>query len=196
MKNPGWNIIVEFREGNTTAFRSVYDKYHRALFYFVRQLTGDSDEAEDIVAETFVKLWNLRAKFETENNIKAFLYIAARNASFNFLRSQKKLDQDHKELVYLNSNTNDEPVLRNEVPVETQLLEMIQETLEILPLKQREVLEMILFEGLSVEEVAIRLNKSPKTIHNLKSIAINFLRGNLDRKKLAPAIMLFYFSLI
>jgi RNA polymerase sigma-70 factor (family 1) len=196
MKNPRWDLIVGFQEGDTTAFRSVYDKYHRALYYFVRQLVGDADEAEDIVAETFVKLWNLRANFDTENNIKAFLYITARNASLNYLRSQKRLNENHKELTYLTGNNNDDPVLRHEVPAETQLLEMIQDTLENLPSKQREVLEMILFEGLTVEEVAVRLNKSPKTVHNLKSIAINFVRLNLDRKKLAPAILLFYFSLI
>ena len=54
-------------------------------------------------------------------------------------------------------------------------------------------MKMILFEGLTDDEVAERLNKSPKTVRNLKNIAINYLRLNLDRKEFVTTLLLIYF---
>jgi RNA polymerase sigma-70 factor (ECF subfamily) len=189
MKNPGPQLIVGFKEGNPDAFHSVYKMYHRALFNFVKQLTDDTLEAEDIVAETFVKLWNIKDRFETDNNIKAFLYITARNASLNFLRYRKNQVENKKEFVYLQS----EAFELHEVPVRLQLLELIQNTLEKLPVRQQEIMRMILFEGLSDKEVAERLKKNPKTVRNLKAEAVNRLRLTLDGKELAYALLLIYF---
>lgn len=189
MKNPGPQFIVGFKEGSPAAFRTVYKMYHRALYNFVKQLIDDTLEAEDIVAETFVKLWNRKSAFETDNNIKAFLYITARNASLNFLRFRKSQVENRKEYVYLHVEVF-EPT---EIPVELQLLELVQSTLEQLPYRQEEIMRMILFEGLSDEEVAGRLNKSPKTVRNLKAVAVNYLRVNLDKKEFVATLMLIYF---
>lgn len=189
MKNPGPQLIVGFKEGNTTAFQTVYKMYHRALYYFVKQLTDDSLEAEDIVAETFVKLWNIKERFETDNNIKAFLYITARNAGLNFLRYRKNQVENKKEFVYLQS----EAFEQNEIPIKLHLLELIQDTLEELPVRQQEIMRMILFEGLNDKEVAERLNKNPKTVRNLKAEAVNRLRVTLDRKDLAFTLLVIYF---
>src|SRR5438105_8361645 len=130
MKNPGHHLIVGFKEGNRDAFRLVYQLHHRALYNFVRQLTDDRHEAEDIVADTFVKLWKLKANFETDNNIKAFLYITARNASLNFLRYEKRLNENRRELFYMHDE-EDQPEF--EVPTYIQLLELLQQTLDKLP---------------------------------------------------------------
>lgn len=190
MKNPGHLYIAGFKEGNPDAFKLVYKRYHRALCYFVNKLTGDTLESEDIVAETFVKLWNIKHNgFETENNIKAFLYITARNASLNFLRSRKRLDENSKEFVYL----HEEKSLPFEIPMELQLVELVQNALNQLPYRQQEIMRMILFEGLSDEDVAERLNKSPKTVRNLKAVAVNYLRLNLDKKEFVTTLMLIYF---
>jgi RNA polymerase sigma-70 factor (family 1) len=199
MKNPGMNIIVGFNAGDPIAFRAIYDKYHRALYHFTRKLTSNDEESKDIVAEAFGKLWSRRSNFETEENIKAFLYISARNASLNYLRYQRKHSAEQKELFKELSHLNDditELVLPSEISTITQLYELIQHSLENLPSKQKEVMEMILFEGLDDEEVAIRLNKSTKTIRNLKCIAVNFLRSNIDQRKLSPAVLVIFYSLI
>ena len=189
MKNPGPQFIVGFKEGNADAFHTVYKMYNRALYNFVKQLTDDTSEAEDIVAETFVKLWNIKERFETDNNIKAFLYITARNASLNFLRYRKSQVENRKEFVYWQGETFES----NEIPLKLHLLELIQHTLDELPVRQQEIMRMILFEGLNDEEVAVRLNKNPKTVRNLKAVAVNRLRLTLDRKELAYTLLLVYF---
>ena len=188
--SPAHQIIDGFKEGRADAFRTVYTMHHRPLYNFVKKLTEDPMEAEDIVAETFVKLWNLKAKFETDINIKAFIYITARNASLNFLRYRKKQDENRKAFVYANEEEAFHP---DEISVELQLLEMIQKALDQLPPRQQEIMKMILFEGLTDDQVAERLNKSPKTVRNLKNIAINYLRLNMDRKEFVTTLLLVYF---
>lgn len=190
MKNPGHLHIVGFKEGNPDAFKLIYKRYHKPLCFFVKRLTGDTLESEDIVAETFVKLWNIKHNgFDTENNIKAFLYITARNASLNFLRSKKRHVENSREYVYL----LDEETLPFEIPQDLLLVELIQNSLDQLPYRQQEIMRMILFEGLSDDDVAERLNKSPKTVRNLKAVAVNYLRLNLDRKEFVATLMLIYF---
>lgn len=190
MKNPGNLYIVGFKEGNPDAFKLIYKRYHKALCFFVKSLTGDTFESEDIVAETFVKLWNLKNNgFDTENNIKAFLYITARNASLNFLRSKKRHVENNREYVYL----YDDESVPFEIPADLQLVELVQLALDQLPYRQQEIMRMILFEGLSDDDVAERLNKSPKTVRNLKAVAVNYLRLNLDRKEFVATLMLIYF---
>lgn len=189
MKNPGQQVIVGFTEGSTDAFQLIYKRYHRTLYHFVKQLTDDTFEAEDIVAETFVKLWNLRSKFETEVNIKAFLYITARNASLNFLRYRSRQQENRKELYYLHK---EEGFSENEIPLELQLLGLIQNTLDELPNRQQQIMRMILFEGLNDQEIAHRLNKNLRTVQNLKNIAVNYLRVNVDKKELSATVLIFY----
>ena len=185
MKNPGHQIITGFKEGSLTAFQGIYAKYYRPLYFFVKQLVNDSQEAEDIVAETYVKLWNMRANFETEQNIKAFLYITCRNASLNCLSYRKRIAVHHKNI--LNSLDEEEYILHQESY--SGLMKQIELAIEKLPEKQQEVMKMILIEGLTDEEIAERLNKNPKTVRNQKNAAIHVLRLNLDKKKMEAATL-------
>ena len=180
MKNPGHHIIAGFKEGSLTAFQGVYHKYYRPLYFFVKQLVNDSQEAEDIVAETYVKLWNMKANFETEQNIKAFLYITCRNTSLNCLNYRKRIATHHKNI--LHTLDEEEYILHQESY--SGLMKQIELAIEKLPDKQQEVMKMILIEGLTDDEIAERLNKTPKTVRNQKNAAIHILRTNLEKKKM------------
>src|SRR5689334_21843027 len=100
MKNSAARLMGDFKKGSKEAFEEVYNTYHLQLYYFVRKITGNPEEAEDITSETFVKLWQLCARFETLQNIKAFLFIAARNASLDYLRYLKRVAGDVRDFKY------------------------------------------------------------------------------------------------
>lgn len=199
MKNPGIDIIVGLNIGDETVFQAVFKKYHHALYFFVRRLTDDRVEAQDIVSETMAKLWRLRENFRTEANVKAFLFITARNASLDFLRFRKKKQGKTGEILQelIHANANVENLIAEVEPIyEADLVGTVIAALEDLPAKQREVLEMIIYEGLNDQEVAARLNKSTKTVQNLKSIAVGYLRSNIDHNKLSPAVSLTFYCLL
>ena len=185
MKNPGHHIVTGFKEGSLQAFQGIYAKYYRPLYFFVKQLVNDSQEAEDIVAETYVKLWNMRANFETEQNIKAFLYITCRNASLNCLNYRKRIALHHKNILHF---LDEEEFISHQESF-AELMQQIEGAIEKLPDKQQEVMKMILIEGLTDEEIADRLNKTPKTVRNQKNAAIHILRTGLEKKKLVITIL-------
>jgi len=192
MKNPGPHYIAGFKEGNVEVFQRIFHKYYRPLYFFVKQLLDDAHEAEDIVSETFLKLWNMKHNFETEQNIKAFLYITCRNASLNCLSYRKRITSHHKEI--LHTLTEEEFISHQEGY--SELLQQLETAIAALPDKQQEVMKMILFEGLTDEEIAERLNKTEKTVRNQKNTAIHHLRINLDNKKMITAVLFLLACLI
>ena len=186
MKNPGHQYIAGFKEGNVAVFQRIFHKYYRALYFFVKQLLDDPQEAEDIVSETFLKLWKMKANFETEENIKAFLYITCRNTSLTCLTSRSRINTHHKEIFRLT-----EEEYFSEEEKDSNLLLQLHTAIEKLPERQQEVIKLILFEGLTDEEIAVRLNKNEKTVRNQKNTAIQLLRTKLDNKKLITTVTLF-----
>lgn len=166
------DLMAGFKRGDEHAFRAVYEAYYLRLNNFARQLIEDQVEAEDIVAGTFIKLWNRHSNFDTEQNIKAFLYITARNTCFNYLRDRQRKAESQKEIRYI--SPTDEDITRQEITIE--LMELTQNAIQKLPLQQKAIIKLLFFDGLTVDDVAQRCGISPKTVRNLKSTALNYLR--------------------
>lgn len=71
--------IKELKHGNSMALSYFFDLPYQALCYFAESIVKDQQEAEDIVATSFFKVWDKYTDFETAQNIKAFLYISTKN---------------------------------------------------------------------------------------------------------------------
>ncbi len=173
MKNLSSDVITQFNMGSTQAFSKIYNYYHRQLFFFARRLITDTQEAEDIVAECFIKVWNKRGDFQTLQNVKAFLFIATRNACFNFLKASQSQHSSHKELFYLSDGIDESAVFQQEITAE--LLQLLYSDIENLPPKRRKIVEMIL-QGLTDSQIAEQLNITAKTVRNQRANAIQLLR--------------------
>ncbi len=103
MDHPPFNpdIIEKLKQGDSEAYASFFNTFYAPLCYFATQLVRDKPAAEDIVKDTFIKLWQKHTDFESPQNVKAFLYITVRNASLNFLRHLAVRESTQKELLYL-----------------------------------------------------------------------------------------------
>ena len=173
------------------AFTHLYNHLFPGVYYFARRLVGKGPEAEDIVAETFEKLWRIRPNFNTYANIKAFLYITARNACLDLLRARWRHRLAHLEIVYLEIGEHTAKFSEDEYHVFRQKL---SKAVEMLPAQPREVFKLMYMEGLSTAVVAGAMGLSPQTVLNHKSRAINLLRnmqaGNgpgLDNRQPSPS---------
>ena len=89
----GDEIVSGFNKGNQRSFSSIFNTYYASLCFFAERMILDKQEAEDIVEETFVKLWRLHANFETMQNIKAFLYITTKNACLNYIKQSDRTNK-------------------------------------------------------------------------------------------------------
>lgn len=178
------NLVTRLRYEKEKAFEELYYVLYDQILYFVRKIVPDHFSAEEIVSDTFLKLYKRIEDFDHISPIKDFLYTTAKNAGLNYLRdSKRKLFDIEPE------NLSDE--LIEEMAMESEVLAQIKEQIEALPGKCKEVLKMIFFEGKKTEEIARELNIEKSTVRNQKTKALNILREKFFDKGALIMFMLY-----
>ncbi len=194
MKSAGELLIHSFQQGEESAFAAIYNLHFNGIYYYARHFVTDAQEARDITAETFVKLWKLRANFDNIHKIKTFLHITTRNACIDALRHQKWKAGKLQQLIQLLMEDNESMVTRNNSPmaaapkfvnglVEGELLRRIYEEIENLPPQRKTIFKLAYLEGMKNPAIAAKLNISVQTVQNQKTIALKFLRLNVLSQK-------------
>jgi len=183
-------IIAAFKQRkDAKAFAYLYKLHFRPLCYFAERLLGDMQDAEDIVTDQFMKLWNKHADFDSFSSIKAFLYISTRNGCVNFLKHSKVVSAYQKEVSYL-SEGKDVEILH--LMMEAELAHQLAKEIEVLPKTPRRIFELSYFDGLDNKEVSVQLGLSVKTIRNQKAKAVQLIKTALLKKKLLYFLMLIF----
>jgi len=181
------DIIDTLKKGGPDALQSLLKQFYRPLCFFAERLVTDKTAAEDIVEESFIKLWNKRGDFESEQSIKAFMYITVRNACLNYLKQLKRDALNQKQLAYLTGEK--EEFVLNEM-IKAELLKEMMIEINNLPEQCGKVLRLAYFKGLKNQEVAKVLNISVHTVKNQKARAIQLLKTRLgDRDMLALLLL-------
>ncbi len=173
-------LIENLRSDSQEGFVAIYNRFYTPLLYFITKYVKKPEVAEEILADVFVTVWNRRMDFHSVENLQAFLYISAKNASLNTLRSPNKV-------TYLESITAFEHLLIEDKDTFTQmtyveLLQSIFEEVERLPNRQKEVFKLTYLEDKTVEEIAQQLEMSPTAVYANRSRAISSLRLVLKSK--------------
>jgi RNA polymerase sigma-70 factor (family 1) len=170
------DIVREFNAGNQNAFVAIFERYHAPLRYFAERIIIDQEEAKDIVAESFIKLWEKRSLFHSLPNIWGFLSITTKNACINFLRDSERLDRRHAEAAHLHKK--DEHVLTQIIRAE--VLRQVFEAIEALPPQCRKIAQLSFIEGKKNHEIADEMHLSVQTVKNQKIRAITLLKVRLS----------------
>lgn len=181
-------LIQRFTTGEPAAFRAIYKQLYLPVFRFVQQWVNNIEDAEELTADTFVKLWNNRDRFETLDYIRAFLHVTARNACINFLKQLRAKTSRQKELEkQLTINTEPDFVVHE---IRQELMKLVYAEVEQMPKKMKEIFLLSYAEGLKPSEIALRLNLSVQTIQNQKANAIRLLKIALADKSLLLALLI------
>jgi RNA polymerase sigma-70 factor (ECF subfamily) len=176
------DIMPAFRRGDADAYMAFFRTYYKPLVYFADKLLNDIPESEDVVKESFYKLWSKHGDFEFAKGVKKFLYLTTRNACLNTLRHSKVVGTFQKEMEYLDKQVEDGMVLQK--MIQTELLHAIYEEIARLPEKRQQVFRMLFFEGLKNEEVAEKLGISIFTVKEQRARALAQLRLKFSDQQL------------
>ena len=179
-------IIEAFKQRDAKAFAYIFKLHRKALVYFAEKILGIREEAEDIVADSFMKLWAKHAGFNTLPEIKSFLYVVTRNSCLNFLKYSKRVSASQKEYSYWTDNKEEEIL---HIMYRAELLLELNSEIEILPEKMREVFELSFFQELPSGEIANKLGLSVKTVRNQKAKAVRLIRAAFLKRNLAIAFL-------
>lgn len=180
MKNVTDNELLQrIKQDNQEAFTELHHRYHLLLFAYAFKLTGEEQEAKDLVQEIFISLWNKRKTVVLSVSIRAYLYSAVR---YRFLKlvAHDKVRADYaahfRKFVETAEAHADDALLFKELVAEVERLA------DALPGKMGEVFLKSKIENYSNEEIAEMLQISTKTVKNLLSDAKSIIRS----KRKAP----------
>jgi len=172
-------VLIKFlNNGDEAGLVGIYRLYYKPLIYFVQRYIRNQQEAEEIVSDAFIKLWERRENFASMERVKAFLYICAKNRCLNALRGTSLLKQVEDIQDYDHALSEDPEALAK--IVRTELFKAISEEIQRLPEKQRDVLAMIFVEDMSIDEISQQLRMTPSAIYANKSRALATLREKFD----------------
>lgn len=179
-----------FRSGDEQVFKLVFDNNYERIVGFCMQFIPEREEAKNIAQQAFVKLWTNREEVNTCNGIRAFLYTAAKTDCLNYLRHEKyKLNYQQNILEKREKLLNQEILesFKFDRLEYMELEEMIQNALDKLPGKCRQVFMKSRFEYKKNREIADELGIALKSVESNITRALKILRKEL--KDVLPSVL-------
>ncbi len=184
-----YKLIVEVAEtGNQRLFSQLLGQYKDSIFFMLLKFTNNYEDAEDLTLDTFGKAFKNLHQYTPEYAFSTWLFRIASNNGIDFLRKKKK-----DALSTLNSNHIEEALAANDVPcksrnpeeklLDNQQRKLLREVVTTLPDRYRKLVEMHYFEGLSYEEICLKLDLPLGTVKGQLFRAREFLCEFMSKTK-------------
>ncbi len=154
-------VLQGLSRGNQADFNTVYNTFNGTVFNTAMMYVRDPVEAQEIVQQVFVKLWERRAVFSEVHNLKDYLFISTKNAIFNFFNQLEK--QARITNTFADHTHTSIPETAFE---ERQYHDYWLQVIEELPTQQKQVYKMIEIQDNTLDEVTDKLNLSKATVKN------------------------------
>lgn len=139
------------------AFRILVEKYQQRLYWHIRRMVLDHNDADDVLQETFIRVYRSMDSFREDSALFTWMYRIATNEALNFLSKQARRNEVTAE-IYLSQKAAS---LEADPYFEGDALQMaLQKAMADLPEKQRLVFQMKYFDDLKYEDIASVLNTS------------------------------------
>lgn len=180
--NITYELLTRLKNGDMLAFDRVYELYSHKLFSFAFKILKNEAEADDIVQEVFVRIWESRYKLGDYKLLNSYIFTIAYNNSIDLIRKRinnTKYLEHLKNSAVINATPNVISQIEfNELNIQAEKL------IANLPERQKQVYLLHREEGLTYPEIAERLGISKNTVENHMVKALKYLRQNMDNSLL------------
>lgn len=178
-------LINLLQEGNEEAFAEIYNRYWKRVYFLAFKYTKSPQIAQDLVQDVFLKVWINRKNYVHVKEFKSYLIVAARNQIISALRNK----------VFYESIESSEIIEEEILLPEKQLsykesVVFLNEAIEMLTPRQKNIYQLSRNEGLKYEEIAKEMGISVSTVKNHMTKAIQFIRNHLTDKHVHPIILI------
>ena len=160
------------------AFSELYVRYKDKLYYFCLHLLKSKEEANDIVQEIFIRIWESRNFINPDLSFSSFLYTMARNRILNYFRDID-IDEKVKEILATQKVTEEEAIDSKIIYTEYQVI--LQKAISQLPPQRRKIFNMSRIESMSHKEIAAELGISVNTVQEHISEALKFIKAYFSK---------------
>ncbi|MEM9678994.1 MAG: RNA polymerase sigma-70 factor [Bacteroidota bacterium] len=170
-------LISNLKKGDERAFKAIYDINVTSLKCFVMGYTKNKAQTDDIIQDTFLKLWNIREQLDTKKSVSHLLHKTAYNIFIDKYR-RKQREQTmldgwmYKRLL---------EIIKTDEDVKKEKTRLVKQAIEKLPPRCKEVFLLSKFEQLKYQEIAERLEISIKTVEAQMGKAYTFIRNEVNK---------------
>ena len=182
--------IISLKSGDFEAFDQLFKKYGKRLYGFAIGYLKSHEDAEELVQDIFVKVWENRAELDENQSFNSYLFTIAKNTILNHFR--KKVHQQSY-IEYIKQHTKLIHTKTEEDIIFSDLDAQAKKVIDQLPSRRREIFLLSRERGYNNEEIAQRLNISKKTVENQITHALKFIREQLGSKNLIPLLFISLF---
>lgn len=170
------SLVARLRNDNKDAFRSLYDRYGKKIYYFSLRYLGNKEEAEDLVQTVFTNIWINRKMLDESREIRSYIFQSAANFVYNIIKKRSVRARFAETKVREGEPSSDEPF---EAVVAHDLQETLNSIIEGLPDQQKEVFRLSRTAHLTNEEIGQKLGISVRTVENHLYRALKYIRKKL-----------------
>lgn len=173
-------ISAKIRAGDIKAFEELFYYYYSPLCWYAASITGRMEVAEEIVEELFYVLWRDREQLHIFQSLRSYLYRATRNQSLQFCEHEEIKDR-HREAVLsgVNAQVSETTDAQQQMEYE-ELQHLINQTLDQLPERRKQIFKMHRSQGLKYAEIAELLSLSVKTVEAEMTKALRTLKKGIE----------------
>ena len=185
-------LVERLQKGDVEAFDLIYNKYSRKLYAFGLKYLRSTAETEELVQSVFLKIWENYKNLKKESSFKSYLFTIAYNDICKLFRKRNYLQKFISDTLYENSQSSSE----TEDGIDYQfVLERVQQIVEKLPEKQKNIFLKSRQDGKSTKEIAEEVGLSPGTVDNYISESLKFIRSRLRNENLSALLLFSLFFL-
>lgn len=172
------DLITGLHNGSKQAFEEIFKNYHHRIYNFCMKILPGHDDAEEIVQNVFVALWNQREQVDKSKPLSPYLFTITRYMVYSELRKMVYRKAAYEEIAGNEisfSETTKDDVLFNE------LTNILQKLINSLPPRQKEIFRLSRDSGLSYKEIASKLGISENTVDTQIRRSLEYLRKEYER---------------
>lgn len=162
---------------NINQYEQLFKQHYTKLCNAAHQITNDKEQAEDIVQDVFIKIWENKDAIQIKISSFSYLYRSVLNACYNEVKRKKVINLKHSTEIDLNNLSFSQNIDGN--MDFSHLQNTIHKSLEKLPPKCKTIFVLSRFENYKYKEIAEMLDISIKTVEAQMGIAINRLNTEL-----------------